>query len=74
MVTFDAHHVYMFLNVYLRYFTYIILKDAILTYSPFETILKKTGKSIWNGQFSRQIRWTIVKSGSDKRSTLSQNP
>jgi hypothetical protein len=29
-------------------------------------ILNKTGKSGWNGQFSRQIRGTKLKSGSDK--------
>jgi len=31
-----------------------------------KTICNKIGKSGWNGQFSRQIKGTKVKSGSDK--------
>jgi hypothetical protein len=37
-------------------------------------IINKTGKSGWNGQLSRQIPGTRVKSGSDKQYNLSHIP
>ena len=37
-------------------------------------ILNKTGKPGWNGQFSRQIQRSKVKTGSDKPYKQSHNP
>ena len=49
----------------------ILKKDQILVEKP---ILIKTGKSSWNGWYSRQIPRTIVKSGTDKLPIHSHNP